>query len=172
MSRFSRGGVSVGNASIDSVSFNTEGERFGDVLAFEGAFSGQHLVQHNPKRPDVGALVNGLAPGLLRGHVGRGAYDHPRRCALIGQRGGVGVRCAGRGHGLGEAEVEDLDRAVGADLDVRGLEITMNDALLMRGFQRFRDLSRDGQDLGDGNGSARDVSGEVFALDEFHDEGA
>ena len=62
----------------------------------------------------------------------------------------IRVRCAGRIHGLGEAEVENLDRAVGADLDVRGFEITMNDALFMRGFEDLGDLARDGQGLGDG----------------------
>ena len=49
-----------------------------------------------------------------------------------------------------EAEVKNLDHAVGADFDVRGFEITMNDALFMRGFEGLGDLARDGQGLGDG----------------------
>ena len=50
---------------------------------------------------------------------------------------------------LGEAEVEHLHRAVGADLDVGGLEIAMDDALLVRGVERVGDLARDRQRLGE-----------------------
>ena len=39
---------------------------------------------------------------------------------------------------LGEAEIQHLDRAVGSDLDVGGLEIAMDDALFVRGFERRR----------------------------------
>ena len=57
---------------------------------------------------------------------------------------------------LCESEVEHLHRAVGAHLDVRGLEIAMDDALLVRRFERFRDLSRDRQRLVDRDRSACD----------------
>ena len=46
---------------------------------------------------------------------------------------------------LGQPEVEDFHCAVGPDLDVRRLEIAMDDALLVRGFKSFRDLFRDRQ---------------------------
>ena len=48
-------------------------------------------------------------------------------------------------HHLRQPEVEHLHRAVGPDLDVRGLEIAMDDALLVRGFERVGDLPRDRQ---------------------------
>ena len=41
---------------------------------------------------------------------------------------------------LREAEVQHLHRAIGAQLDVRGLQIAMDDALLVRGFERLRNL--------------------------------
>ena len=41
---------------------------------------------------------------------------------------------------LREAEVEDLHLAGRADLDIGRLEIPMDHALLVRGFERFRDL--------------------------------
>ena len=44
---------------------------------------------------------------------------------------------------LREAEVEHLHGAVGPDLDVRGLEIAMHDAALVRGLERVGDLPRD-----------------------------
>ena len=51
------------------------GQRFGHLLALEGAPSGEHLVEHAPERPDVAALVRRAALGLLRAHVGRRPED-------------------------------------------------------------------------------------------------
>ena len=48
---------------------------------------------------------------------------------------------------LGETEVEHLDRAVGSDLDVRGFQVAVNDALLVRGFERRGNLPCDGERL-------------------------
>ena len=55
----------------------------------------------------------------------------------------LGVRGRGRGaalHGFGQTEVEDLHLAVGCDLDVRGLEVAMNDAVFMGFFEALGDL--------------------------------
>jgi hypothetical protein len=38
-----------------------------------------------------------------------------------------------------ETEVEDLYRAIRANFDIRGFEVAMNDALLVRGFECLRD---------------------------------
>ena len=46
----------------------------------------------------------------------------------------------------------------------------MDDALLMRGFERLGNLLGDGQRLVDGHGPSRDALGEIVALNEFHDE--
>ena len=48
---------------------------------------------------------------------------------------------------LGQAEVEHLHRAVGADLDVGRLQVPMDDALLVRGLERLGNLPRDRQRL-------------------------
>ena len=71
---------------------------------------------------------------------------------------------------LREPEVEHLHRAVVADLDVGRLQIAMDDALLVRGFERLGDLLRDRQRFVERNRAARDPLREVLALDEFHDE--
>jgi hypothetical protein len=44
----------------------------------------------------------------------------------------------------------------------------MDDALLVRRFERVSDLLRDGQRLGDRDRPARHALCEVLALDEFH----
>ena len=53
---------------------------------------------------------------------------------------GVGVAASGGIEGFGEAEIEDLYGAVVAYFDVRGLQVAMDDALTVRGFERFGDL--------------------------------
>ena len=71
----------------------------------------------------------------------------------------------------GEAEVQHLDRAVLAHLDIGGLEVAMDDTLLVRGFERVGNLPGDGQRLVERDGPARDPLRQVLALDQFHDEG-
>jgi hypothetical protein len=46
----------------------------------------------------------------------------------------------------------------------------MHDPLLVRRFQRFRDLLREGQGFVEGNRATRNALREIVALDEFHHE--
>ena len=94
-------------------------------------------------------------------------------CAVsVGRVGDVGARGAGRIHRFRQAEVEHLHRAVAAHLDVRGLQIAVDDPLLVRGFERLGDLLRDGQRVVERHGSARDALRQIVAFDELHHEGA
>ena len=79
---------------------------------------------------------------------------------------------ADRLHRLRQAEVQHLHRAVRSHFDVRGFEIAMNDALLVRGFQGLRDLLRDGQRFIERDRAARDPLRQIVAFDEFHHERA
>jgi hypothetical protein len=47
----------------------------------------------------------------------------------------------------------------------------MDDALLVRRFERLGDLACDGQGLIDRNGSTRNAIGQSWSFDEFEDEG-
>ena len=134
------------------------GERVADVLAVEGTFARQHLEQHGTEGPDVRAFVDGLPARLLRAHVRRGAENHPAPVVIAGV---VIVgdcddarRAADRLHRFRQAEVQHLHGAVRPDLDVRGLQIAMDDALLVRRFERLGDLLRDGQRLVERNRAA------------------
>ena len=69
--------------------------------------------------------------------------------------------------GFREPEVEHLHRAVVADLDVGRLQIAMDDAQLVRGFQGLRDLLRDRQRVGQRDGPMRDALRERLPLDQF-----
>ena len=125
-------------------------DRLGDVFAVEGPRAGEHFEEHGAEGPDVGAAIDGLALGLLRRHVGGRAQDHP---AHRHRRGGDGRRIrlvAGRVRirgieRLGQTEVEHLHGAVRPDLDVRGFQVAVDDALFVSGLQRLGDLPGDRQ---------------------------
>jgi hypothetical protein len=71
-----------------------------------------------------------------------------------------------------EAEVQNLDRAVGPDLDVRGLEVPMNDALLVRRFECIGDRCHEPQDLGHCHRSAVQPLGQRLSVDELENQAA
>jgi hypothetical protein len=87
---------------------------------------------------------------LLRRHVAGGAEDH----AGLGHPDREGRRIFTLSGGtisqLGEAEIENLNRAVRLDLDVGRLQVAMDDAFLVRGFQSVADLPGEGQSFLDG----------------------
>ena len=71
---------------------------------------------------------------------------------------------------LRQTEIQHLHRAVVAHLDVGRLQIAMDDALLVRGFERLGDLPRDRQRVGERHRALRDALREGLALDQFHHE--
>ena len=135
------------------------GENVGHVVAGKRGPPGQHFVEHAAERPDVGALVDGLAARLLGAHVGGGAEDHARVRHAPGRDGRrlrrSRRRASTRLQRLGQAEVEHLDRAVRPDLDVGRLQIAVDDALLVRGFERSAICRAIGSASSSGSGRAR-----------------
>ncbi len=88
----------------------------------------EHLVEHRAAGVDVGAGVGAVVGDDLRREVGDGADQRP----------------AGRGRcgadGPGQAEVGDLDVAVGGDEDVLGLDVAVDDLGRVGGRQRDEHL--------------------------------
>ena len=99
----------------------------------------EHLVEDRAEGEDVGAVVRALSANLLRRHVAERSQDD----AWLGagrNRGEVGLTPHTRGLGeLRQAEVEDLHPAVGGDEEILGLQIAVNDPLLVRGGEAVRD---------------------------------
>ncbi|OFW47357.1 MAG: hypothetical protein A3J29_23325 [Acidobacteria bacterium RIFCSPLOWO2_12_FULL_67_14b] len=100
----------------------------------EGAAAGDHLVQQRPKTEDIGTVIERLSLRLFRRHV----TDRPQHRA---GRGPGGIRRIGLHH-LGDTEIQQLRRAA-VDEHIRGLQVTVQDALVVRGLEGAGDL--DGQ---------------------------
>jgi hypothetical protein len=149
-------------------------QRLGHVVTRECAASRQHLEQDAPKCPDVGSLVRRAALGLLRRHICRRAQNEAdrghrrrrdrRRLCRLG-------RSAGRLHGFRKAEVEDFGLTISRHRDVGGLEIAMDDAFVVRRFQRFRNLYGNRECFANRDRPARDTPRQVLSGDQLHGEG-
>ena len=100
------------------------------MRSLERHVPGQHLVEHDADRPDIGARVRGLPAHLLRRHVGRRAEGRVLRRQLqrIDERR--------------QAEVEDAHAVLGQD-HVARLDVAVDDALRVRLGEPVGDLRRD-----------------------------
>ncbi len=135
---------------------------------------GEHLVEHAAEGPDVRCACRPACPRACSGaHVGGGAEDHALRViageVIVGDC--VGARAASRrrrSSALARPKSSTFTVPSGAHLDVGGLEVAMDDALLVRGLERFGDLPRHRQRLVEraaARGAMRSAS--VVALDEL-----
>ncbi len=109
----------------------------GADLAERGALKGprvrEHLVEHDPEREYVGARVDREPERLFGRHVrARSEHRTLARDLRLGVRAFELAVAVGSPTALGEAEVEQLDRARARDHDVLGLEITVHDPFRMR----------------------------------------
>ena len=123
--------------------------------ALERAAPGEHFIEEQAQRIDVGADGDALAGELLGGHVG-------------GRAGADGVF----GHlvaGDGEAEIGDAHGSAAVDHDVGGLEVAVEDAAVVGRGEAGAELAGDLQGLILGEpADAPQEAGEVFAVDVFH----
>jgi len=119
--------------------------------------SGEELEEEDAEGIEVRPRVDVVAQGLLRGHV-------------VGRaEGGVGLRET-RLVALeapGEAEIDDPGPAVGAEEDVAGLDVAVDDPGRVEGGEPFQDLDPDPDDVADRKRSARPLP-EGSARDELH----
>src|SRR6185436_6367293 len=86
--------------------------------------------------------IDRQSPSLLRTHVRSRAHNQSV-CGFCERR----PWRRGRPGNLGDAEIDNLDAAIARDHDVFRLEITVNDAALVRGRQSVGDLNGDVEEL-------------------------
>ncbi len=124
----------------------------------KGSAPGQHLVEDDADRVEVGALVDGLALGLF----GRQVLGRAQNGAGLGHLRVVG---------LGDAEVGDLHRAGGVDQDVLRLDVAVHDVRAVGHLHRGKQLEGYAHRLARGVATlAADVVLERLALDVLHDD--
>ena len=128
-------------------------------VGHEGLAADQALEGDDAEGVDVGRRGRGAALRLLGRDVGRRAHH------LAGLREGHPLG------GAGDAEVGDLDPAVGGDEEVRGLDVAVDDA---GGVRHAEGLGRLGEQvagrLGVEGGTGPQERRERLALDELHHE--
>ncbi len=136
-------------------------------VAAEGALPRGHLVEQDPEREDVGAVVHRQALSLLRRHVGDRAHD----TAVLGDRlrllGGPVALVAVVAQ-LGEAEVQHLQPPVRGQHHVLGLQVAVEDALPVGRGHRVGHGDGEREEALHREAARRDRLAERLALDELH----
>ena len=138
-------------------------------VAVERPAARQHLVEHRPEGEDVGAVVRRLAPRLLRGHVADRPQHHARR-RLPRQRGRSRVLAVRDDRLQREAEVQDLDDPVLRDEQVLGLQVPVDDRLVVRRGEPVRHLQRVVHGLARGDRARPQALAQRLALEQLGDE--
>ena len=104
----------------------------------ERRLAGQHLVQHAAERVHIGSAVDvAVARRLLGTHVGDRPHGHAGLGDLVARRAG---------HRAGDAEVSH-DGVGPLEQDVLGLDVAMDDAMLVRVAERVGHLTSDPQGI-------------------------
>ncbi len=132
------------------------------VDGVEREAAGEHLVQGDTERVHVGPVVDRAvhAPCLLGRNVGQ--------CAFEAARAGEDRVVAAEARG--DVEVGELDCARGGvDVDVRRLDVAVNDVLAVEGAEDLGELARDAEGLQHLDPALAEQGAERDAAEVFHD---
>src|ERR1700693_2239924 len=133
-------------------------QRGARIMAFKRKYVGQHLVQQHAGRKDVASQIDVSTVDLLGGHVLDASHELP------------GARDVCRPD-PGNSEVNQLDGAVLQKHHVPGLDVPVNDALLMRIRQSVANLNHYTQLLFQVQRSTgAECHIQALAFEELHDE--
>jgi hypothetical protein len=92
-----------------------DGQRVRRALPLKRATARGHLVEHRAEAELVRPEVDGLARGLLGGHIPRGSHDLARAGLHLGQRRLFTYVSRATLGQLRQPEVQNLDMALGRD---------------------------------------------------------
>ena len=145
------------------------GEDLRQAVARERPLAGDGFEEADAEGPDVRSPVDRSALQLLRAHECRGAHQATLAGEVALDRGEV---AHDRLHRLGESEVEDLDPAVGRDLDVRRLQVAVDEPFFVRRPEPLGDLDEECGGLVSRHRSAPDAIGQRVPFHQLHHERA
>ena len=129
------------------------------VVRGEGQLPGEHLVEHDAHGVDVRLVGDVVSPGLFRGDVVH------RADGLVGHGLGLALQEPG------DAEIGHLDGPVPQQHDVLGLDVPVDDALLVGVLQGQQDLGGEVQGLLPADGPfLLDILLQGDAVDVLHDD--
>lgn len=137
-------------------------------VALERSPPGHHLVQHTAEGKQIAASVDRQAAHLFRRHVAHRA--HRRSGVGLGRRVRTGLGlCTNRQRDPRQAEVEDLHPVIAGQKEVLRLQVSVDDALGVRGGEPIRDRRADLDGLAPGDRSLLQPIAKRFAFQQFHD---
>ena len=155
-----------GGAGLAGNFFADDADHLEGVAALDAirAITCEQFIQDDAEGVDVAGGSDGLAFGLLWAGVG-GGHEHLAGSGRIGE---------GEAHvvaeDLGDAEVEELDGAVGGDEHVAGLEVAVNDQVAMHVLDGGAELTEELDAVWDVELVAVAVHVDGCAFDVVHDE--
>ena len=113
------------------------------IFRGEGRLAGAEFVEEYSQREDVAGLGRGLAANLLGRQVSRSAEETVAGLGEPELGRFVSADRPSSPQAAGQAEVEDLDEALGCDHHVLGLQVAVHDPLGMGRRHARRDLAGD-----------------------------
>ena len=136
-------------------------EPSGTATDVERALAGQHLEEDDPEREEIAALIQRPAERLLRRH--------------IPWRTGNTALCLGRlrrprREAPRDPKIQDLDAARGQQLNVRRLDVAVDDASRVRVPERFGNRHADPDRFCHSAGTLLEAIAKRHAFDVFHDD--
>ena len=142
------------------------------VLAAHRAPAGEHFVEDAPERPDIGSLVHIDTARLLGAHVRRRSENDAGARRVRGNRRRLekSARSVSSDVAFARPKSSTFTIPSARDLDVRRLQVPMDDAALVRGVQRLGELSRDRERFAHRNRAWCDPIRQREPLDQLEDE--
>ena len=157
--------VLVRDGKVGRVLLQDRRHRLAGRVAPERALAREHLVQDHAESEDVASSIGGLGLDLLGRYVAERSHDDDPARSPSGAR----TRSAEPSHlgQLREAEVEDLDAAVSGHEEVLGLQVPVDDALLVGGGQALGDLGGVVDGLARGEAPSGELRAQRLALEQL-----
>ena len=130
----------------------------------ERACACEHLVQDRTERKEIAPIIDDHAFSKLFGrHVVNGSDYGARPCQIV-----RGVTTHDVGEVSRETEIQQLHKAAAGQENIRGRDVAVHDAVVVRGSEAIDHLTYDAEGLFEWERSAQQPCLQTGALQQFH----